>query len=370
MREPGLLVTGLGLVTAFGGGVDRYWTQLVDGASALLEPAAPHAGFRIAAATTPSTEPDGPGRRSVLVRQALAEALADAGHVVVPPRTVVVLVGQTPSLDRPTPRRQSFLGTDPLAEGVRGDAEPVFVSHACASVLFGLALGGRWLGAGLADTAIVLGSWTADEYGVASMEVVKALSGEMARPFDPQRSGTTLGEGGGAIVLERAADTHRRGGIPRAGVAGVSCRIAGSEAAASDPGSAIAVMAEALRRAEVPHPDHIHAHAAGTPQGDDAELAALDRLAHDGEWSRTTVSSHKGAVGHLMHCAGFPATVAAVRTLETGIAPGTAGLRHPVRRGELAVPTASEQLRGVSSVLVNSFGFGGNTAATVLTRAR
>jgi 3-oxoacyl-[acyl-carrier-protein] synthase II len=127
-------------------------------------------------------------------------------------------------------------------------------------------------------------------------------------------------------------------------------------------------MSEALRRARSPRVDHVHAHAAGTLQGDDAELHALDELARQGNWPSTTLSSHKGAVGHLMHCSGFPAVVTAVRTLETGTAPGTAGLRRPVHLGALTVPTASEQLPPVNSVLVNSFGFGGNTAAMVLTQ--
>ncbi|MFD9498934.1 beta-ketoacyl synthase N-terminal-like domain-containing protein [Streptomyces sp. NPDC060035] len=367
VRGTGLVVTGLGLVTAFGCGVERYWAELVGGASALGR-TTPAAGPLIAAAPGPSTLPDDPERQPWLVRSALAEALADAGHADVPPRTVVVLVGQTAALDHVTRRRLSFLGADPLASAVREDAEPIFVSHACASVLFGLALGGRWLRAGLADSAIVLGGWTAGEYGVASMEVVKALSPDVARPFDPDRSGTTLGEGSGAIVLERAADARRRGAVPRVVIGGLACRIAGSEAAANDAGSATAVMSEALHRAGAPRADHIHAHAAGTLQGDDAELSAMDRLARHGAWPGTTVSSHKGAVGHLMHCSGFPAAVTAVRTLETGTVPGTAGLRQPVQRGALTVLTASEQLPAVSSVLVNSFGFGGNTAAMVLTR--
>ncbi|MCD9880203.1 beta-ketoacyl synthase N-terminal-like domain-containing protein [Streptomyces guryensis] len=367
LGETGLVVTGMGLVTAFGCGVERYWAELVSGASA-LEEATPAVGPLIAAAPGPSAQPDDPERQPWLVRRALAEALADAGHTAMPPRAVVVLVGQTPALDQVTPRRLSFLGADPLASAVRDAAEPIFVSHACASVLFGIALGGRWLRAGLADTAIVLGGWTAGEYSVASMEVVKALSPDVARPFDRDRRGTTLGEGSGAILLERAADARRRGAVPRAAVGGLACRIAGSEAAASDAGSATAVMSEALHLAGSPRADHIHAHAAGTFQGDDAELSAMDQLARDGAWPGTTVSSHKGAVGHLMHCSGFPATAAAVRTLETGTVPGTAGLRHPVQRGALTVLTASEQLAAVSNVLVNSFGFGGNTAAMVLTQ--
>lgn len=368
VRETGPVMTGLGLVTAFGCGVDRYWTGLLGGASA-FEEGAPGTGPLIAAAPAPSALPNDPGRQPWLVRRALAEALADAGHASVPPNTVVILVGQTPALDRVTPRRLSFLGSDPLASAVRDDAEPIFVSHACASVLFGIALGDRWLRAGLADSVIVLGGWTAGEYGVASMEVVKALSTDVARPFDPDRSGTALGEGSGAIVLERAADARRRGAVPRAVVGGLACRIAGRAAAASDAGSATAVMGEALHRAGAPRADHIHAHGSGTLQGDEAELSAMDRLVHDGAWPGTTVSSHKGAVGHLMHCSGFPAAVTAVRALETGVVPGTSGLRRPVRRGALTVLTAPEQLPAVDSVLVNSFGFGGNTAAMVLTRS-
>ncbi|WP_067498936.1 beta-ketoacyl synthase N-terminal-like domain-containing protein [Actinoplanes sp. TFC3] len=365
MAEPGLVITGAGLVTAFGGGTEQFWTHLVSGASALTPPA-PDTGPGIAAAPGSRRQPDDPARQPALVRQALTEALADAGHAAVPPRTVIILTGQTAALDKVTPRRLSLLGADPLAAAVRGEAEPLFVSHACASVLFGIALGRRWLQAGLADTAIVLGGWTAGEYDVASMDVVKALTAEVARPFDPERSGTTLGEGGGALVLERHGDARRRGGVPRAALAGVSCRIAGSAAAASDAVSASAVMAEALHRAGISHPGHVHAHAAGTVQGDDAELDALDRLAQAGAWPATMVTSHKGAIGHLMHCAGFPAVVAAVRTLETGVIPGTAGLREPVQRGALTVPTCAQHSPGVPSVLVNSFGFGGNTAAAVL----
>ncbi|NUR32088.1 MAG: glycosyltransferase, partial [Catenulispora sp.] len=184
--------------------------------------------------------------------------------------------------------------------GLPGTAEFLTVSHACASVAFGLLLARDWLTAGLVDAALLVGATFLNPCEYAGMDVTRALSATGLRPFDEDRDGTCLGEGAGAVVLERAADAARRGHTPLATVAGGNVRISPEAGAASDLGTVEACLAAALAEAGDPSVDYVHAHATGTPQGDLVELQALQHLAAEYAWTGVPVGSHKGGVGHLM----------------------------------------------------------------------
>ena len=112
----------------------------------------------------------------------------------------------------------------------------------------------------------------------------------------------------------------------------------------------------------------VHAHATGTPQGDAAEAEALFKVAELRQWSDTPVSSHKGAIGHLLHASAMPGIAAAAGFLSTGIAPGTPGLQHPMAADRIRLISAPVRTPKAMYVLVNSFGFHGNHASLVFSK--
>lgn len=358
-----VVITGLGLVTPYGCGVDRFWHGLLSGRR-MLGPARRFDSPQVCGEDVGEV-PDAPSGRQAYLDLALAEALATAGYPGLPDGGVVVLVGQTPELDEAARRLEPDLAGPTL------DAwpDPIFLSHACASACFGVALARELLAGGLAEVAVVAGATALNHTEYASMRVVRAVSPDRARPFDRRRDGISVGEGGGAVILETAARAAARGRPPGVAVAGAACRVAGASAAASDADVLTGCVTGALAEADPPGLDYVHAHATGTPQGDAAELAVLEAVA--GQFARSgpvPVGSHKGAIGHLLHASGFPAIAAAVLALRTGSLPGTPGLADPEPTERLALPRTAVTRPGARTALVVSAGFGGNNAALMLDR--
>ncbi|MFJ9613813.1 hypothetical protein [Streptomyces noursei] len=102
------------------------------------------------------------------------------------------------------------------------------------------------------------------------------------------------------------------------------------------------------------------------PQGDAVELSAIEAVAAQASLRDVPVSSHKGAIGHLLHISGAVGPAGASQALRTGIIPPTAGLVTPEVTHRVRLPLVSEHAPPVTVVAVNSFGFGGNNASVVL----
>ncbi|MFH8407852.1 beta-ketoacyl synthase N-terminal-like domain-containing protein [Streptomyces sp. NPDC018019] len=385
LNHPGndIVISGLGLVTPFGAGVAPYWRGLLDGRSALRPArrfaAPPYRGEPVGEVSGPGPAAGTP-RKGAYARAAITEAVEAAGLPGVPADALVILVGQAPlpGRDAEAPATggdlaayREFLGPDPadaLAPG-RAPGRVLHLSHACASAVFAVGFARAALRAGAAPLAVVAGSSVLNRYEYASMDVVRAVGRDAATPFDTGRAGISLGEGGGAVVLETAAHARSRGRAAGLVVAGAACRVAGAKAAASDAELIGGCMRDALEDAAVDGLDHVHAHATGTVQGDAAELAAIESVATLAGARALPVSSHKGAIGHLLHISGAPALAAAALALRTGTVPPTAGLAHAEATDRVVLPTAPLRLPSARTAAVNSFGFGGNNATLILRSA-
>lgn len=371
MTRPGaaVRVTGVGLVTSYGNGTDRFWRGLLSGRPA-LGPGhrfTPPAGHSVGEVPQP---PGGDGSRRAYAEAALAEALAGAGYRSVPENCLVVVVGQTPALVGPGREPAAGMAGPSLAwPGVTlAGGGPFFLTHACASAAFGVSFARELMAGGVAEVAVVVGATTLNQAEYASLSAVRALSEGRARPFDLHRDGITVGEGAGALVLETARRATGRDVPADIEVTAAACRVAGAKAAASDQEVLTGCLDDALGEAGRERVDYVQAHATGTPQGDAAELAALETLADRLAVAALPVSSHKGATGHLLHSSCFPAVAAAMLALRTGVLPPTPGLREPERTERLRLlrePTAVPDPR---QALVVSAGFGGNNAALLLSR--
>src|SRR5699024_789458 len=156
--------------------------------------------------------------------------------------------------------------------------------------------------------------------------------GAWSRPFDRDRAGMVMGEGAAFVVLETLDHARERGAQVHAVLAGHGASIDAYHPTNPQPEGKGAVLAidRALRDAgmRAEDIDCVKAHATATQAGDAAETKAL-RHVFGKRLDVIPVSSIKGAVGHLMGASAAIETVASIRTLETGIVPGTLNCDHP-----------------------------------------
>ena len=245
------------------------------------------------------------------------------------------------------------------------------VSHACASGLFAVSLAARILGTGAADCVVVAGCTIASDAAQKSMEVVGAVSRTTSRPFAQNRDGMVLGEGGVALALRRVGSKSEGSyGV----IAGLFCRVWGREGSAQESLDISEAIDGALRGVNVEGPGSVVlvAHATGTAVGDLLELEGIEdagaALGRD-----VLVVSHKGLVGHLLHCSALLGIVHGLSVLGAESISGTWGLStgFVLRGGRRVLGEGEVGLRGgVKAAVVNALGFGGNVSSVVLMPSR
>lgn len=213
------------------------------------------------------------------------------------------------------------------------------------------------------------------ELGLAAFSVMRALTSwdgdptKASRPFDATRDGFVPCEGAGALVLESEEHAHARGATIYAEIAGYGCTSDAFHVVAppEDGEGAARAMAAALTDAgiEPSAVDYINAHATSTPIGDTAETNAIKKIFGDHAY-KVAVSATKSLIGHGLGASGGMETVAAVKTIETGMVHPTINLDEPDPSCDLDyVPHTSRKL-DVRVALKNSFGFGGQNSCLVL----
>jgi 3-oxoacyl-[acyl-carrier-protein] synthase II len=208
--------------------------------------------------------------------------------------------------------------------------------------------------------------------GFAQMRAMSTRNNEperASRPFDMARDGFVLGEGAGAMVLERAEFAAARGATRHARLAGVGTSSDGFHITAPEPEGigASRAIAAALRTAGLAKTDvgHVNAHATATPVGDVAEAAAIRTAIGD----HAVVTAPKGALGHLLGAAGAVEGLACVLALRDGVVPPTLNLEDPDPGVQLDVVTGSAREVQLTAAVNDSFGFGGHNVAIAFTSA-
>lgn len=359
-------LSGIGLVTAYGLGTTVFRDGLLANRPAFAESL--HGPAFACVPKGVISAPVG-SRKDALTALVVGEALADAGMPRLPPGGIVVVAAQVPWTGASDAWMREFEGPSLKPLGRFGINDAIHLSHACASAAFAVTWACELLLAGNAETALIIGVNTANPYEAASMDVIKALSRGVARPFDIRRDGITLGEGGGAIVLETERHARTRGARRDIVVSGTSGSISGSGTATSDSGAIRTCITRTLADSGIAEIEYIHAHATGTPQGDQAEADGLAEIAVNAGWTRPVLtSSHKGAIGHLLHASAIPGIAAAADALRTATAPPTPGLREPLPSVTLHLNRQPEHIPSAKHALVNSFGFNGSNATVLLSR--
>jgi 3-oxoacyl-(acyl-carrier-protein) synthase len=399
-------VTGLGLVTAGGVGVEDTWATVCAGTGvARTDPEL--AGLPVDfSCRVPTFD-----RRTLVGRRAwqydrfvqfaiiaAREAIADAG---LDPRTwdgarVAVVVGvgiwgvttsaaQTSTLLQDGAGSVSALVLPMMLPNMvagclgieLGATGPNLVTAtACASGTTAIGFARDLLRRSACDVAVAGGAEAAvSPLIIAGFTQMGALAGHghapgaASRPFDAGRDGFVLGEGSGMLVLERTADAKARGASVRARVLGFGSSADAYHLTTPDPdgiGVETAIR-HALADADLApgDVDHVNAHATATPVGDLAEAGVIRRVLGHGP----TVTSVKGTMGHPLGAAGAIETALTVLSMERGLVPPTANLDHPDPDIDIDIVTGAPRPGPVRVALNNSFGFGGQNAVLALAAA-
>ncbi len=192
-----------------------------------------------------------------------------------------------------------------------------------------------------------------------------------SRPYDRDRDGFVIGEGAGVVVLEDYEHAKARGApiyaeITGYGLSGDAYHIT---APAEDGDGAYRCMQAALKRAGVDAGDidYINAHGTSTPMGDEIELGAVERL-FGNTAAKLCMSSTKSAIGHLLGAAGAVEAIFSALAIRDNVAPPTLNLDNPSVETSIDLLPHASRATEINTVLSNSFGFGGTNASLVLQR--
>ncbi|GJD63611.1 beta-ketoacyl-ACP synthase [Methylobacterium frigidaeris] len=410
MGRPLVAVTGIGVVTSLGQGVADNWAALTAGHSGIHAITRfPTEGLRTRIAGTvdfiaadPMVAPllserfaeaaadeavaqaglsgDFPGALFMAVppveiewpqRQALAEAAATNGDV-----TYSDLLRAAASRRFDDWHDLFIFGTvaDRIADrfGTRGS--PISLSTACSSGATAIQLGVEAIRRGEVEAALCIGTdGSVNPESLIRFSLLSALSTQndppeaASKPFAKNRDGFVMGEGAAALVLEDAARARARGARILGYVLGCGEKGDGFHRTRSSPDGApiIAAIRAALDDAGL-HPDRIdtvNAHGTGTPEND--KMEAMGCLAVFGERMRSVpISSNKSMIGHTLTAAGAVEAAFSLLTIAHGRVPPTLNYAVPDPGIPLDVVTTARDVP-VTTVLSNSFGFGGQNTCLV-----
>ena len=248
-------------------------------------------------------------------------------------------------------------------------------ASACATSAQSIVNAVRMIQLDEADCVIAGGAEAAvTEVGLAGFGAMRSLSTSYAlepkrasRPWDKDRDGFVLGEGAGAIVVERESTAKKRGANILAYVVGIgqSSDAYHYTAPCVSGDGAQRAMNMALRSAEIDQSEvgYINAHATSTILGDDVELRAIEQV-----FDSPVVSSTKSHHGHLLGAAGVVETIITIKSLYNNCAPGTLNLEAPSQESKVQRPTKFTHIN-TKYALSNSFAFGGINVSLLYKRA-
>ncbi|MSP04672.1 MAG: beta-ketoacyl-[acyl-carrier-protein] synthase II [Acetobacteraceae bacterium] len=262
--------------------------------------------------------------------------------------------------------------------GLKGPNHSVVT--ACATGVHAIGDAARLITLGDADLMVAGGAEAAVcELGIAGFCAARALSTgfndtptKASRPWDKDRDGFVMGEGSGVVVLEELEHAKKRGAKIYAEVVGYGMSGDAFHITAPADGheGAFRAMRASMKNGAVDPSDiqYVNAHGTSTPLGDDLELDAVERLFGDSA-KGLAMSSTKSATGHLLGAAGAVEAIFSILAIRDGIAPPTLNLDEPSRASVIDRVAKTAQERKITVALSNSFGFGGTNASVIFRAA-
>ena len=415
-----VVVTGMGMLTPLGCGVEPTWSRLVKGESGARKVDR----FEVSdiAAKIACTIPRGDGSDGtynadqwmepkeqrkvddfiVYGMCAATQALDDAGwHPKTQDEQVAtgVLIGSgiggiegiaktAIDLHEKGPRRVSpfFIpgriinlasGFVSIAHGLKGPNHAVVT--ACSTGAHAIGDAARMVALGDADVMVAGGAESpVNRLSLAGFSALRALSTAFneeptraSRPYDKDRDGFVMGEGAGAVVLEDLDHAKARGAKIYAEVIGYG--LSGDAyhitAPSPDGDGAFRCMSMAIKRAGITAGDldYINAHGTSTPLGDEIELGAVQKLVGNNA-GKVSMSSTKSCIGHLLGAAGAVEAIFSILAIRDRVAPPTINLDNPSVETPIDLVPHKARQRDIDTALSNSFGFGGTNASLIFRR--
>ncbi|MBU1174945.1 MAG: beta-ketoacyl-ACP synthase II [Alphaproteobacteria bacterium] len=251
------------------------------------------------------------------------------------------------------------------------------VVTACSTGTHAIGDAARLIALGDADVMVAGGTESPlDRLSLAGFCASRALSTgfndrpeQASRPWDRDRDGFVMGEGAGIVVLEELAHARARGAniygeIIGYGLSGDAHHIT---APTPDGNGAQRAMKAAIARAGIDPSeiDYINAHGTSTLLGDEIELGAVARVLGDAA-SGVVMSSTKSSIGHLLGAAGAVEAIFCLLAMRDGIAPATINLDNPSVETPINLAPKVPVEREITTALSNSFGFGGTNATLIM----
>ncbi|QTL04580.1 beta-ketoacyl-ACP synthase II [Aquabacter sp. L1I39] len=264
-----------------------------------------------------------------------------------------------------------------IAHGLKGPNHAVVT--ACSTGAHAIGDAGRLIALGDADVMVAGGTESpVNRLSLAGFASCKALCTAFnddpargSRPYDKDRDGFVMGEGAGIVVLEEYEHAKARGAKIYAelvgyGLSGDAFHIT---APSPDGDGAYRCMAAALKRAGMTPSDidYINAHGTST-MADEIELKAVERLLGNAA-ANVSMSSTKSSIGHLLGAAGAVEAIFSILAIRDQVAPATLNLENPSVDTPIDLVPQKARPRKIDTVLSNSFGFGGTNASLIFRRA-
>ncbi len=248
-------------------------------------------------------------------------------------------------------------------------------SAACASGLQAVGAGAELIQTGRQDMVLCGGAEELHPTVTGSFDILFATSTgyndrpqSTPRPFDRERDGLVCGEGAGMLLIEEREHARKRGAHVLAEIAGYHTCGSGAHISRSNPDAMRLCMETALNSAGIAAADidYVNAHATGTEQGDAAEVRALSGVLP--EKNKTPVNSLKGYFGHTLGASGPIELIASLLMMERGIIYPTLNLNNIAEDCEGLLHVRQPLEKKINCFLKNSFAFGGINAALVCRR--
>jgi 3-oxoacyl-[acyl-carrier-protein] synthase II len=419
-RERRVVVTGMGIVSPLGLGVERVWNKLIEGQSgisAIQSFDVSELPAKIAGTVPAGTREDGglslaewipvKDQRKMdrfihLALVAATEAVEDSGWLpqdeesreatgvmigsgigglqTIYEASIQVYEGKIKRLSPffiPSALINLASGHLSIKYGFKGPNHSAVT--ACATGVHAIGDATRLIMWGDADVMVAGGAEASVvPLGIGGFCAARALSTDFndrpqqaSRPWDKDRDGFVMGEGAGVLVLEELEHARARGAkiygeVVGYGLSGDAYHIT---APAEGHDGAFRAMRAAFRSGGIAPGDvqYVNAHGTSTPMGDDLELEAVERFFGD-ESRGLAMSSTKSAIGHLLGAAGAVEAIFSLLAIRDNVAPPTLNLDEPSRASVIDRVAHTTQERPIDCVLSNSFGFGGTNASVIFRR--
>jgi 3-oxoacyl-[acyl-carrier-protein] synthase II len=401
-----VVVTGMGIVSPIGAGIDQFWNAAVNGESGIrriecFDASRQHsriageiAGFNPAAFLS-AKQIEQTDRFTQLALHAANQALEDTGGLEgYEPRRLAVSLGSgmggfstfessaarkfqnksVPPFSVPRIMANSAAAWIATKYGLKG--VNLTCSTACSSAANAIGMALDLLRTGKADAVVTGGAEACVlPLTMSGFEALHALStgfnadpARASKPFAKGRDGFVMGEGAGMLILEKEEEAIRRGAKIYARLAGYGCACDATHLVAPDMDGQVAAMQAAIQDAGMApdQVDYINAHATSTPLGDVVETKAIKQLF--GEYApEIAISATKSMIGHSIGASAAIGSIATILSLHTGTIHPTINLDEVDLECDLNYTPNQAVQRKVQTGMCNAFGFGGNNASIVFT---